>query len=39
MESLEELMRRADVALYAAKTGGGNRFEIAPGSLELSRSF
>jgi diguanylate cyclase (GGDEF)-like protein len=38
-ESLEELMRRADVALYAAKTDGGNRVERAPARLEPSRPF
>jgi diguanylate cyclase (GGDEF)-like protein len=36
-ESLEELMRRADVALYAAKTEGGNRVELAPATLEPTR--
>jgi diguanylate cyclase (GGDEF)-like protein len=36
-ESLEELMRRADVALYAAKTNGGNRVELAPATLEPTR--
>jgi diguanylate cyclase (GGDEF)-like protein len=36
-ESLEELMRRADVALYAAKTDGGAKVETAPVSLEPSR--
>jgi diguanylate cyclase (GGDEF)-like protein len=38
-ESLEEMMRRADVALYAAKTDGGNRVELAPVALEPSRPF
>jgi diguanylate cyclase (GGDEF)-like protein len=38
-ESLEELMRRADVALYAAKTEGGNRVEQAPETLEPTRPF
>jgi diguanylate cyclase (GGDEF)-like protein len=38
-EALEELMRRADVALYAAKTEGGNRIELAPVALEPSRPF
>lgn len=32
-ESLDELMRRADVALYAAKTSGGNRVELGPQAL------
>jgi diguanylate cyclase (GGDEF)-like protein len=38
-EALEELMRRADVALYAAKTDGGSRVELAPVALEPSRPF
>jgi diguanylate cyclase (GGDEF)-like protein len=38
-ESLDELLRRADVALYTAKTGGGRRVEIAPASLEPSEVF
>jgi diguanylate cyclase (GGDEF)-like protein len=38
-ESLEELMRRADLALYAAKTDGGNKVETAPPTLEPSRVF
>jgi diguanylate cyclase (GGDEF)-like protein len=38
-ESLEELMRRADLALYAAKTEGGNKVETAPPTLEPSRVF
>ena len=29
-ESLPELMRRADLALYEAKTNGGRRVEVAP---------
>lgn len=29
-ESLGQLMRRCDLALYAAKTSGGNRVELAP---------
>ena len=29
-EGLDELMRRADLALYAAKTSGGARVEVAP---------
>jgi diguanylate cyclase (GGDEF)-like protein len=32
-EDLDELMRRSDVALYAAKATGGNKVEIAPQSL------
>jgi diguanylate cyclase (GGDEF)-like protein len=32
-DSLDELMRRADVALYAAKTSGGNRVEVGPQAL------
>jgi diguanylate cyclase (GGDEF)-like protein len=32
-EGLEELVRRADLALYAAKTSGGNRTELAPRQL------
>ena len=38
-ESLEDLMRRADVALYAGKTAGGNRVELAPIELEPSRPY
>jgi diguanylate cyclase (GGDEF)-like protein len=38
-EPLDELLRRADVALYSAKTGGGNRVEIAPPTLEPSEAF
>jgi diguanylate cyclase (GGDEF)-like protein len=38
-ESLDELLRRADVALYTAKTGGGSRVEIAPPTLEPSQAF
>lgn len=33
-ESLEELIRRADTALYAAKVAGGGRIEISGRSLE-----
>ena len=32
-EDLDELMRRADVALYAAKSNGGGMVEIAPQAL------
>jgi diguanylate cyclase (GGDEF)-like protein len=35
-EPLDELLRRADVALYSAKTAGGSRVEIAPPTLEPS---
>jgi diguanylate cyclase (GGDEF)-like protein len=38
-QSLDELLRRADVALYSAKTGGGSRVEIAPPTLEPSEAF
>jgi diguanylate cyclase (GGDEF)-like protein len=38
-EGLDELLRRADVALYAAKTDGGSRVEIAPPTLEPSEAF
>jgi diguanylate cyclase (GGDEF)-like protein len=38
-EGLDELLRRADVALYTAKTGGGSRLEIAPPTLEPSEAF
>jgi diguanylate cyclase (GGDEF)-like protein len=38
-ESIEELVQRADVGLYSAKTGGGNRFEAAPPSLEPADAF
>ncbi len=37
-ESLEELVRRADVALYAAKVAGGGRIETAGRSLEDERA-
>ena len=33
LEALEDLQRRADIALYAAKTAGGARTEIAPSAL------
>ena len=32
-ESLDELTRRADLALYAAKSTGGDRVEVAPDAL------
>jgi diguanylate cyclase (GGDEF)-like protein len=38
-ESIDELMRRADVALYTAKTDGGRRVEMAPPTLEPSEAF
>jgi diguanylate cyclase (GGDEF)-like protein len=38
-QSLDELLRRADVALYTAKTDGGSRVEIAPPTLEPSEAF
>lgn len=38
-QSLDELLRRADVALYEAKTEGGSRVEIAPPTLEPSEAF
>jgi diguanylate cyclase (GGDEF)-like protein len=38
-EGLDELLRRADVALYSAKTGGGARIEVAPATLEPSEAF
>ena len=38
-EGLDELLRRADVALYSAKTAGGSRVEIAPSTLEPSEAF
>jgi diguanylate cyclase (GGDEF)-like protein len=38
-QSLDELLRRADVALYSAKTHGGSRVEIAPPTLEPSEAF
>lgn len=33
-EDLDELMRRTDTALYAAKASGGDRVELAPVTLE-----
>jgi diguanylate cyclase (GGDEF)-like protein len=33
-EDLAELLRRSDLALYAAKDGGGGRTEVAPSQLE-----
>jgi diguanylate cyclase (GGDEF)-like protein len=38
-EPLDELLRRADVALYTAKTDGGGRVEIAPPTLQPSVAF
>ena len=38
-ETLDELLRRADVALYTAKTDGGSRVEMAPLTLEPSEAF
>jgi diguanylate cyclase (GGDEF)-like protein len=38
-EPLDELLRRADVALYTAKTADGSRVEIAPPTLEPSEAF
>jgi diguanylate cyclase (GGDEF)-like protein len=38
-QSLDELLRRADVALYSAKTDGGSRVEIAPPTLDPSEVF
>lgn len=38
-QTLDELLRRADVALYAAKTDGGSRVSIAPPTLEPSAAF
>ena len=33
-EDLAELLRRSDLALYAAKDAGGGRTEVAPPHLE-----
>jgi hypothetical protein len=33
-EDLAELLRRSDLALYAAKDAGGGRTEVAPHNLE-----
>jgi diguanylate cyclase (GGDEF)-like protein len=38
-QTLDELLRRADVALYSAKTDGGNKVEIAPLTLEPADAF
>jgi diguanylate cyclase (GGDEF)-like protein len=38
-ETLDELLRRADVALYTAKTDGGSTVQVAPPSLEPSDAF
>jgi diguanylate cyclase (GGDEF)-like protein len=38
-QALDELLRRADVALYAAKTHGGSSVEIAPPTLDPSEAF
>jgi diguanylate cyclase (GGDEF)-like protein len=38
-QSLDELLRRADVALYTAKTDGGSRIAVAPPTLEPSEAF
>jgi diguanylate cyclase (GGDEF)-like protein len=38
-EPIDELLRRADVALYTAKTNGGSAVEIAPPTLEPSEAF
>jgi diguanylate cyclase (GGDEF)-like protein len=38
-QPLDELLRRADVALYTAKTDGGSRVEIAPPTLEPAEAF
>lgn len=38
-ETLDELLRRADVALYTAKTDGGSVVQVAPPTLEPSDAF
>jgi diguanylate cyclase (GGDEF)-like protein len=38
-QPLDDLLRRADVALYSAKTDGGGKVEIAPPTLEPSAAF
>jgi diguanylate cyclase (GGDEF)-like protein len=38
-QSLDELLRRADLALYTAKTEGGSRVNVAPPALEPSEAF
>jgi diguanylate cyclase (GGDEF)-like protein len=38
-QPLDELLRRADVALYTVKTHGGSRVEFAPPTLEPSDAF
>jgi GGDEF domain-containing protein len=38
-QELDELLRRADVALYTAKTHNGSSVAIAPRTLEPSEAF
>jgi diguanylate cyclase (GGDEF)-like protein len=38
-QPLDQLLRRADVALYTAKTDAGSSVEIAPSTLEPSEAF
>jgi diguanylate cyclase (GGDEF)-like protein len=38
-QPLDQLLRRADVALYTAKTDAGSSVEIAPATLEPSAAF
>jgi diguanylate cyclase (GGDEF)-like protein len=38
-QSIDDLLRRADVALYSAKTDGGRKVEIAPPTLDPSGAF